>query len=319
MKVKVTQSCPTLCNPKDLYSPWNSPGQNTAVSSLSLLQGIFPTQESNPSLLHCRWILYQLNRKGSPRILEWVAYPFSRGSSWPRNQTRVSYIAGRFFTNWPIREVCSDLRGGKKQKTRRYYEYETEKNKPASVLNLFFCALLPELTPQLLWKNVAHSLKYTVHFQGSDLQSYNTFPFRIEIKSCRTLVLLVVHNSTVTRPMWTTARAKNYDTEKFATTSHTPSPFRIKAAWILTWVRWFFGTRVHHLLNLLTFLIKLLFLVPEHCSLMYWPVEWWAVQLELANKHGLSLVVESVGTVFLSIIILLKKGSTFNLNVLVHI
>ena len=116
MKVKVTQSCPTLCNPKDLYSPWNSPGQNTAVSSLSLLQGIFPTQESNPSLLHCRWILYQLNRKGSPRILEWVAYPFSRGSSWPRNQTRVSYIAGRFFTNWPIREVCSDLRGGKKNK-----------------------------------------------------------------------------------------------------------------------------------------------------------------------------------------------------------
>ena len=153
----------------------------------------------------------------------------------------------------------------------------------------------------------------------SDLQRYNTFPFRIEIKSYRTLVLLVVYNSTVTRPMWTTARAKNYDTEKFATTSHTPSPFRIKAAWILTWVRRFFGTRVHHLLNLLTFLIKLLFLVPEHCSLMYWPVEWWAVQLELANKHGLSLVVESVGTVFLSIIILLKKGSTFNLNVLVHI
>ena len=37
------------------------------------------------------------------RILEWVAYPFSRGSSWPRNQTRVSYIAGGFFTNWAIR------------------------------------------------------------------------------------------------------------------------------------------------------------------------------------------------------------------------
>ena len=39
------------------------------------------------------------------RILEWVAISFSRGSSWPRNQTQVSYIAGRFFTNWAIREA----------------------------------------------------------------------------------------------------------------------------------------------------------------------------------------------------------------------
>ena len=47
--------------PHGLYSPWNSPGQNTGTGSLSLLQGIFPTQESNPGLLHCRWILYQLS------------------------------------------------------------------------------------------------------------------------------------------------------------------------------------------------------------------------------------------------------------------
>ena len=87
-----------------LYSPWNSPGQNTGMGSLSLLQGIFPTQGSNPGLLHCRWILYQLSHKGSPRILEWVAYSFSRGSSQLRNWTRVSCIAGRFFTNWAIRE-----------------------------------------------------------------------------------------------------------------------------------------------------------------------------------------------------------------------
>ena len=92
MKVKVTQSCPTLCNPMDLYSPWNSPGQNTGVHSLSLLQGIFPTQGSNSGLPHCRWILYQLSHKGSPRILEWVAYPFSSGSSQFRNQTGVSSL-----------------------------------------------------------------------------------------------------------------------------------------------------------------------------------------------------------------------------------
>ena len=96
--------------PHGLYIPWNSPGQNTGVGSLSLLQGIFPTQGSNPGLLHCGWILYQLSHKQSPRILEWVAYPFSSGSSGPRNQTRVSCIAGGFFTNWTIRESCLSQR-----------------------------------------------------------------------------------------------------------------------------------------------------------------------------------------------------------------
>ena len=56
---------------------------------LSLLQGIFLTLGLNSGLLDCRWVLYQLSHKGSPRILEWEAYPFSRGSSWPRNRTRV--------------------------------------------------------------------------------------------------------------------------------------------------------------------------------------------------------------------------------------
>ena len=65
--------------PHGLHSPWNSPGQNTGVGSLSLLQGIFPTQGLNPDLLHCGWILYQLSHQGSPGILEWVAYPFLQG------------------------------------------------------------------------------------------------------------------------------------------------------------------------------------------------------------------------------------------------
>ena len=47
-----------------LYSPWNSPGQNIGVSSISLLQGIFPNQGSNPSLPHCRQFLYQLSHQG---------------------------------------------------------------------------------------------------------------------------------------------------------------------------------------------------------------------------------------------------------------
>ena len=60
--VKVVQSCPTL-ELQGLYSPWDSPGQNTGAGSLSLGQGIFPTQGSNPGLPYCRRILYQLSHK----------------------------------------------------------------------------------------------------------------------------------------------------------------------------------------------------------------------------------------------------------------
>ena len=98
LKLEVTQLCPTLCDPTD-YSSWSSPVQNTGVGNLFLLQGIFPTQGSNPGLPHCRWIPYELSHQGSPKILEWVAYPFSRESSQPKNQTGVSCIAGRFFTS----------------------------------------------------------------------------------------------------------------------------------------------------------------------------------------------------------------------------
>ena len=121
--------------PHGLYGPWNSPGQNTGAGSLSFLQGIFPTQGSNSGLLHCRWILCQLSHQGNPqgsissvqslscvrlfatpwdytvhgtlqaRIPEWIAIPFSRGSSQSRDRTQVSCIAGGFFTSWATRET----------------------------------------------------------------------------------------------------------------------------------------------------------------------------------------------------------------------
>ena len=91
--------------PHGLYNSWNSPGKNSGVGSLSLLQGIFPTHGSNPGLPNWRQILYQVSHKGSPTTLEWVADPFSSESSWPRNQTGVSCIASRFFTNWAIRKA----------------------------------------------------------------------------------------------------------------------------------------------------------------------------------------------------------------------
>ena len=103
-----SESCSVVSDTLRLHrlcSSWNSPGQNIGVGSRSLLQGIFPTQGLNPGLPHYRLVLYQLSHKGSPRILECVAVPFSSGSSQPKNQTKVSCIAGGFLTNWAIREV----------------------------------------------------------------------------------------------------------------------------------------------------------------------------------------------------------------------
>ena len=79
----VAQSCPTLCDPMDCTLPGSSvhgdsPSKNTGVGCHALFQGIFPTQGSNQGLTALQ-ILYRLSQKGSPRILEWVAYPFSRG------------------------------------------------------------------------------------------------------------------------------------------------------------------------------------------------------------------------------------------------
>ena len=69
----VTQSCLTLCDPMNCSPPGSSvhgdsPGKNTGVGCHALLQGIFPTQGSNPGLPHCRWILYHLGHQRSPRM-----------------------------------------------------------------------------------------------------------------------------------------------------------------------------------------------------------------------------------------------------------
>ena len=111
----VTQSCPTLCNPMDCSLPGSSvhedsSGKNTEMGCHALLQRIFLIQGSNRGLLHYRWILYQLSHQGSPTILECVVYPFSRGSFQPRNQTKVSCIAGGFFTSSATREAFNIIK-----------------------------------------------------------------------------------------------------------------------------------------------------------------------------------------------------------------
>ena len=120
-----------------LLCPWDSPGRKTGIGWHFLLQGIFLTQGSNPHLLYllhwqvrlfttsatsvhakslqsrptlcdpmeCSPTGSSVHRISQARILEWVAISFSRGSSWPKNWTWVSCIAGRFFTIWATREA----------------------------------------------------------------------------------------------------------------------------------------------------------------------------------------------------------------------
>ena len=108
----VTQLCLTLCNPMNCNPPGSfvrgdSLGKNTGMGCHALLQGIVPTQGSDPGLLHCRWVLYPLSHQGSPRILEWVVYPFCRGTSQPKNWTRISCIVGSFLISWVTWEALT--------------------------------------------------------------------------------------------------------------------------------------------------------------------------------------------------------------------
>ena len=67
---------------------WNSPGHNTGVGNLSLLQGIFPTQGSNPGLPHCKWILYQLSNQGSLLV-----------NGMPKNRLSYLFLKNLFGTD----------------------------------------------------------------------------------------------------------------------------------------------------------------------------------------------------------------------------
>ena len=119
LKVKVAQLCPTLCDPMDYtVSPWNSPSQNTGVDIHSLLQGIFPTQGSNPGLhiagrFFTIWAISKSREYWSGCPISASTYPSVicpfLGTSLSRNQTGVSCIAGGFFTNWAIREAFFQL------------------------------------------------------------------------------------------------------------------------------------------------------------------------------------------------------------------
>ena len=111
--VKATQLCPTLWDPMNYTVRGILQARLLEWVAVPLHQGIFPTQGLNPDLPCWGRILYQLSHQGSPlRILEWVAYPFSSGSSQPRNGTGVFCTAGGFITSSATERPSSGLRQG---------------------------------------------------------------------------------------------------------------------------------------------------------------------------------------------------------------
>ena len=100
--MKWNESCSVVSNslwPHGLYNSRNSPGQNTGVGSLSLLHKIFPTQESNRGLLHCKQILYQLSYEGSTKVHIKEMISMSPGSGiFPDNETLLNSLT---WDIWP--------------------------------------------------------------------------------------------------------------------------------------------------------------------------------------------------------------------------
>ena len=105
--VKVAQSRPTLCSPMDYTVHGVLQARILKWVAIPYSRGSSQPRDGTQVSHIAGRFFYQLSHKGSPRILEWVAYAFCRGSSWPRNQTGVSCTAGTFFTNWAVREALS--------------------------------------------------------------------------------------------------------------------------------------------------------------------------------------------------------------------
>ena len=91
--------CPMDCTLQGSSVHGNSQAKILKWISISFSMEIFLDQESNPCLLHWKADSLPLSHQGSPRILDYVAYPFPRVTSQPRNQTRIPCIAGRFFNS----------------------------------------------------------------------------------------------------------------------------------------------------------------------------------------------------------------------------
>ena len=134
--------------PHGLYSPWNSPGQNTGVGRLSLLQGIFPTQELNQGLLHCRRIIYQLNYEGNPSSTPGLGRPPRKGKAYPLQYSGLKNSTDRGAW-WAT--VCGVTKSQKRLSAPRHPQHEF-----SSPPFFFFCLFSFDNFSVCFFKNIGY-------------------------------------------------------------------------------------------------------------------------------------------------------------------
>ena len=127
VKVKVAQLCRTLCNPMD-YSPWNSPGQNTGIGSLFLLQGIFPNQKLNWGPRHWRWILWAIREVAQRKLTSKDERCWNLEGSWAlwrKEHFRWNITCGQNMEA-KLNETCGEAWIVNMQKSRIWREVREE-------------------------------------------------------------------------------------------------------------------------------------------------------------------------------------------------
>ena len=125
--------------PHGLYSPWNSPCQNTGVGSLSLLQGLFPTQGSNPGLPHCRWILSSRATREAQE--HWSGQPIPSPADLPDLGIKLGSPALQ-VDSWP-----TELSGKHKAEVAKWATNKLENNNTKEVLTLLWRFWAPATQP----------------------------------------------------------------------------------------------------------------------------------------------------------------------------
>ena len=152
MPCLIAQLCPTLCDPIGCSPPDSSvhgdcPGKNTGVGCHALIRGIFLTKGSNPSLQHCRWILYQLNHQGSPMVRPKKKKKPNRQKYRLFKQASVLTISHRsvvlsHFLSLP--QPWGIIREDRRRGMHRKQTFSLEYN-PANTTMLIFVGLLKEI------------------------------------------------------------------------------------------------------------------------------------------------------------------------------
>ena len=153
--LKWSESCSVMSNslrPHGLHSPWNSPGQNTGVGNLSLFQGIFPTQGSNPGLPYCRQILYQLNLPILQQSLKWA---YGTG----RNNTQTAQAA--FWGEQPSLAFFQKTGASGSLFCKMWCTYNLYQNPPMMLLKLQNIGI----TPGFVESDSINMKPRTQHFQ----------------------------------------------------------------------------------------------------------------------------------------------------------